>query len=78
MKCRSSWDVEAVFGNMVLEVGDEALKVDHCHPLSLPRFRPVASPQRHRWWSTAAVTDDDLLALLHAAIDAVGRGVYGP
>jgi hypothetical protein len=24
-------DVEAVFGDMVLEIGDEALEVDHCH-----------------------------------------------
>jgi len=64
-------DVEAVFGDMVLEVGDETLKVDHCHRPQPATILASCLPAASLMWSTAAVTDDDLLAVLHAAVDAV-------
>lgn len=68
-------NMEAVFGYMVLEVGDEALEIDHCHwpnPATDPgrnvaRMRADASPA----WFTAPVTADEIRALLHEAADRV-------
>ncbi len=64
-------DVEAVFGHMVLEVGDKTLKVDHCHRRKPAMIRAGCLPAASPVWSTAAVIDDDILALLHTSVDAV-------
>jgi fructose-1,6-bisphosphatase/inositol monophosphatase family enzyme len=66
---------------MVLEVGDEALEVDHCH-WSKPATEITGNVTRWRadraWaWFTAPVTADEILEVLQDAADAVVAAFAG-
>ena len=67
--------MEAVLGDMILEICDEALEVDHCHRSkpateSTGNVAPVRAGGPVAWF-TAPVTSDGILEVLHRAADAV-------